>query len=566
VGDFSHVHEEAFVDAAYRAVLSRAPDSTGKEHFLGLLREGASKAEILRRMRYSPEGEAIGTTIDGLPQPDIAPVPAPEKGRMSRLSDFAGLHDVAFLDAAYRAALGRTPDSIGKEFYLGLLRKGASQAEVLGRLRYSPEGRGNSASIDGLARAYRFDRLARWPILGRCFRFLAALWGLADSDRRLRIIASDLARPAAEAEQQSKLVEQVSKDALRDVAAKVSLLANQLAARTTREESALIQQAIAELRTLVGALDGSKASLAEVRRLHEEVAADKVDRRELAAFGRSLTAAVEARPSREQLEKLGEELKQLFVASAALRQSKVDASQLATMRTEVRTVIHRGIDDVNRTFRMLLESKVDQTALVEAQRNFEAAIESGVARVMQALHAIDAKKADAAGLETVREEIEGTLRGAIYKLEASVDGRITSAMQAVRSSDSLKLETENLQLIREELKAEALGGLVNLEATFESRFENVLQVLREVQTQRPATLSEQAIRDQYRDALRAGLEGLTNSIAALAAEKIDRATVDRLLAESSQTTLTRMVQTLNELRASAADSRSKTRPQAQRKK
>ena len=551
----SRSHDTEFVDAAYRAVLKRAPDSIGEEHYLGLLRNGASKAEILHRLRHSPEGEAIGAKIVGLMQSDVALAATPPNSPFSRLGDFARLHDTAFVDAAYQAVLNRAPDSIGEEYYLGLLRSGASRAEILGRLRYSTEGKAIGTPIDGLARAYWLDKLARWPVVGRIVGVFMALWALPDSERRLRATANDLARLGAQAGQQCKLVERASRDALGDIKARVSLLADELAARATREETAVIRTAMTELRELVRAFDGSKASVAEMERLHQEVATNKVNRQELALLEDSLTAAIGARPSGEQFDRLTGRCDELGGALAGLRRSKADASQIDMVRAEARMTFHRGIDDVNRTFRNLLESKADEAALADAKSDLEAASKSRMATVMQAVHALDGKKLDAGSLEIIREETKAALSGGLSGLEAAFDFKLASLTEAVRSIEVIREETkaalrEGLsglevafgskldsltQPVRlEEAKAALLDELNRLEATFDSRLASLMQELRVIEAQKVDTADVQAIQGQFQSALRAGLEGMTRSIAALAAAKVDRGMVSAMLADYSQ--------------------------------
>src|SRR6266403_2193103 len=96
---------------------------------------------------------------------DVTPPAVRETHRDACLSDFSQVHDAAFIGAAYRVVLRRDPDPVGAEYYLGLLRSGASKAEILGRLRYSAEGRAIGGPIDGLARAYSADKLARFPVV-----------------------------------------------------------------------------------------------------------------------------------------------------------------------------------------------------------------------------------------------------------------------------------------------------------------------------------------------------------------------------------------------------------------
>ena len=59
-------HGERFVDAAYQAILLRAPDSEGLKNYLGRLQRGESKVSILGSLRYSREGRASGVKVRGL--------------------------------------------------------------------------------------------------------------------------------------------------------------------------------------------------------------------------------------------------------------------------------------------------------------------------------------------------------------------------------------------------------------------------------------------------------------------------------------------------------------------
>lgn len=64
--------DRAFVEAAYRAVLRRAPDPGGMEVYLGRLRSGEmTKVEVLAALRWSLEGTRRSVHVDGLLLPTI---------------------------------------------------------------------------------------------------------------------------------------------------------------------------------------------------------------------------------------------------------------------------------------------------------------------------------------------------------------------------------------------------------------------------------------------------------------------------------------------------------------
>ncbi|HEY8413427.1 MAG TPA: methyltransferase domain-containing protein [Pyrinomonadaceae bacterium] len=65
--DLLGFHDEAFVRNAYTVILKREPDDAGFAEYLGNLRSGRySKIDILRGLRFSPEGQKANVSIDGL--------------------------------------------------------------------------------------------------------------------------------------------------------------------------------------------------------------------------------------------------------------------------------------------------------------------------------------------------------------------------------------------------------------------------------------------------------------------------------------------------------------------
>lgn len=58
--------DREFIVAAYQSVLGRAPDTAGELYYLGRLRAGAHKLEILKQLRRSPEGRAFIPGVAGL--------------------------------------------------------------------------------------------------------------------------------------------------------------------------------------------------------------------------------------------------------------------------------------------------------------------------------------------------------------------------------------------------------------------------------------------------------------------------------------------------------------------
>ena len=59
-------YDREFIVTAYQAVLGRAPDAAGDLYYLGRLRAGAHKLDILKQLRRSPEGRAFVPGVAGL--------------------------------------------------------------------------------------------------------------------------------------------------------------------------------------------------------------------------------------------------------------------------------------------------------------------------------------------------------------------------------------------------------------------------------------------------------------------------------------------------------------------
>lgn len=66
VDQLLELHDAAFVDAAYQALLGRAPDPEGMRYYLGRLRAGYGKARVIAQMAESAEAKTGGADLAGL--------------------------------------------------------------------------------------------------------------------------------------------------------------------------------------------------------------------------------------------------------------------------------------------------------------------------------------------------------------------------------------------------------------------------------------------------------------------------------------------------------------------
>lgn len=97
-------------------------------------------------------------------------------GASRHVRDFVALSSEALLDAAYRTLLNRPPDAKGAANYRRALRTGRrGKIEVLGRIRFSSEGRRHGVRVAGLMPALALALAYRIPVAGPLLAGLTAL-------------------------------------------------------------------------------------------------------------------------------------------------------------------------------------------------------------------------------------------------------------------------------------------------------------------------------------------------------------------------------------------------------
>ena len=225
----------------------------------------------------------------------------PEKS-VYALRDFLDYHDETFIVNAYRGVLRREPDSSGMTDFLGKLRHGDyTKIEILGRLRFSPEGRRHGVRIRGLLAPFALQTACRLPVLGYGIAWLNFIlrlpvlirnWQrfeahsafradqnhsvLTESIRQMSGFLGQLQRDA------SQLAEgKASQTDLRDLQEKNQQLADELAEARQQVQDALAQtasrQQLAEARQQVQdalAQTASRQQLAEVQQQFQDALVD----------------------------------------------------------------------------------------------------------------------------------------------------------------------------------------------------------------------------------------------------------------------------------------------------
>ncbi len=185
------------------------------------------------------------------------------------LHELLALHDEQFVDAAYLSILRRHPDPDGRAHFLQSVRSGRlSKAEVLGRLRYSHEGRQQDVRLAGLSVRYGVRLLTRVPILGGVLRFALAVVRLPALLGSIQRLESATFRGTLESE--TRLSERLQAMAQATHASLASLVAdaNRSFAEVDRRTEQLPLLDLHGLRASVDGMEGRMEQLVARRLLH----------------------------------------------------------------------------------------------------------------------------------------------------------------------------------------------------------------------------------------------------------------------------------------------------------
>jgi len=144
------------------------------------------RAEIRQRQARKPLDAGSfsqGLTLDKTKSPpnhSVSNTPVLETKKFHfHMNEFLEYEDREFIIRAYDGILWRRPDSDGFGYFLAHLRSGMmTKAEILGRLRFSPEGRERKVTVAGLFWNFLCQSAFRIPVLGPVARVVIDLINL----------------------------------------------------------------------------------------------------------------------------------------------------------------------------------------------------------------------------------------------------------------------------------------------------------------------------------------------------------------------------------------------------
>jgi len=212
-----------------------------------------SPARLMRASR--PKAQPALADLDLIP---CQPTFKPKADGRYHYGDLLVYYDRAFVHSAYWAILRRAPDKGGLETYLKKLRAGISKVEILGLLRYSPEGRIADVTVSGLMVPFAISRICHWPIVGPPLRLFTAFLNSPETERKQRVFEDQVI--ALVEQTQANFQESLRRISytLRDLEDSFDCLTAYVACKPGRDavnrleiSIAALNEAVADLRTAV---------------------------------------------------------------------------------------------------------------------------------------------------------------------------------------------------------------------------------------------------------------------------------------------------------------------------
>ena len=154
-------------------MIERRPESASAASIRRLVSDASSRHEPsceppVAAARPADRADWPDADLDMLPRRrSTSAVPfEPKPDRRYAISDFTRFHDRDFVAAVYVGLLERQADPAGFAHYVQMLRRGHSKTEIIGRLRYSSEGKRVDATVPHLRLRYPLAVASRLPLIG----------------------------------------------------------------------------------------------------------------------------------------------------------------------------------------------------------------------------------------------------------------------------------------------------------------------------------------------------------------------------------------------------------------
>ena len=350
----------------------------------------------------------------------------PDKPKYT-LAEFLEFQDADFIRSAYRGILRREPDASGYEHYGNLLYTGKmSKIEILGRLRYSAEGRFCKVPVRGLIKPFLARSAFRLPVLGTTAAIASAVVKLPTIMRNQVSFENYTYRHQREHVEQINIIADQIEGAIAQIQKSFVSLA-----QTIDAQAISIEEANKNIQNLSSAFD---------TKFHASV--------------HDLNLALDTKATHEQLSQLHNQLIELM-------QSKADSAQLDTHKADTEahlqnlsTAIETKLDTASQDLISALEAKAGNEQLSQLNDQLIALIQSkaeatDVVTTSQLILAELEQKAGITALEAHKADTEKHLQN----LSAAIEIKLDTASQDLISALETKAGHEQLSQLNDQLIA-----------------------------------------------------------------------------------------------------------------
>ena len=276
------------------------------------------------------------------------PQPEPELRDSYRLEDFLAYHDEDFVRNAYRGLLRREPDVGGFTDYLDALRSARlSKTEILGRIRYSREGRAAGIAVRGLLLPFALHSVRRVPVLGHLVGIVQYLVRLPNIVRNHERLEAAMFQRDIELRRHLDATQDVLEQ---QVAGLRECVADHEAGQAQLEGlSDIVESGLGELIARVQLLADGKADDERVTRLADQI-----------------FDAIERKAGQAQLERLSDivasGLSELIARVQLLADGKAGQAQLEALSASVDV----NLSDLSTRMQLLADGTLDKPDLPDA--------------------------------------------------------------------------------------------------------------------------------------------------------------------------------------------------------
>ncbi|MBK8538335.1 MAG: methyltransferase domain-containing protein [Candidatus Competibacteraceae bacterium] len=311
----------------------------------------------------------LGATATIQPLTTPAKVAALAQKPSYTLRDFLDDHDQDFMISAYRGVLRREPDPSGLSHFLSQLRSGDySKIEILGRLRFSPEGRRAGVRIKGLLMPFAVQTACRLPLLGYGIAWFNGILRLPVMMKNRQRFEAHTAYWISQQQAIARRIDQINESC------------DQIQRQTHRlAESKANHPDLDSLRERLQQLTQEKASQQHLAEMHQQIRqqmqealAHTASRQQLAEIRQQMQEALAHTASQQQLAEIQQQMQETLAHTAS--QQQLAEIQQQMQEALAHTASQQQLAEIQQQMQEALAHTASQQQLAEIQQQMQAAL------------------------------------------------------------------------------------------------------------------------------------------------------------------------------------------------